>query len=64
MKHLLVLLGILIGAAACYAVGFGVGVTAFWIAGALLELTFWILALTSPPPCVGDTLPETTSKVR
>ncbi len=45
MKHLLVVLGVLVGAVACYAAGFGFGVGLLVIAGAALELAFWILAL-------------------
>ncbi len=50
MKHVLILLGVLAGALLCYAVGFGFGITLFWIAGVALELIFWILAWTRPAP--------------
>ncbi len=46
MKHLLVVLGVLVGAVVCYATGFGLGIGLLIVAGAALEITFWILALT------------------
>ncbi len=47
MKHLLVVLGVLLGAIVCYLTGFGLGIGLLVVAGAVLELVFWILALTS-----------------
>ncbi len=47
MKHLLVVLGVLLGAVVCYLTGFGLGIGLLVVAGAVLELVFWILALTS-----------------
>ncbi len=47
MNHLLVVLGVLVGAVVCYATGFGLGIGLLFVAGAVLELAFWILALTS-----------------
>ena len=47
MKHFIVVLGVLVGAVVCYAAGFGLGIGMFIVAGAALELAFWILALTS-----------------
>ena len=46
-KHLLVVLGVLVGAVVCYAAGFGLGIGLFFVAGAVLALAFWILALSS-----------------
>ena len=48
MKHLLVVLGVLVGAVVCYATGFGLGIGLLFVVGAVLELAFWVLALTSP----------------
>ena len=45
MKHVVLLVALLIGAVASYAVGFNAGIVLFIVLGVLLELTFWILAL-------------------
>ena len=39
---------VLFGSIVCYTTGFTLGITLFLVVGALLELAFWILALTSP----------------
>jgi hypothetical protein len=41
MKHLLTLL-CLVGACACYALSFETGAAILFVAGAILEFTFWI----------------------
>ena len=45
--HLLFVMTALVGAGVCYAVGFGLGIICLLMAGAVFELAFWILALTS-----------------
>lgn len=71
MKHLLVVLGVLVGAVASYATGFGLGIGSLLVAGAVLEIAFWILALTgsdgsriAPPsqPSQGRTNPSVDIK--
>ena len=57
MKHLLVVLGVLVGAIVCYATGFGLGIGLLFVAGAVLELAFWILVLTSS---AGSLAPKVT----
>ncbi len=47
-RYVLIIMGVLVGAVVCYATGFGLGISFLLIAGAVLELAFWILALTNP----------------
>ena len=46
MRHLIIVIGVLLGALVSYAIGFTLGITMFVIAGAFLELAFWVFALT------------------
>ena len=45
MKHIMLLAMLLVGAVASYAAGFEFGIVLLFVAGGLLELTFWVLAL-------------------
>ena len=44
--RLFIIIGALLGAVICYLAGFTLGLTAFLVAGAVLEMAFWIAALT------------------
>ena len=41
MTHMLFAIGVLLGAAVSYAIGFTLGSTAFLVAGVLFEVAFW-----------------------
>ena len=49
--HLFIVIGALLGAVICYVAGFALGLTAFLVAGAVLEMAFWIAALTGGARC-------------